>query len=788
MSPTTTRAAQPERLRVGECVVDIASREVHAPGARRPTRLTPKAMAVLRVLAEQPGQVVSREQLLAEVWPDTLPTNDVVTQAITQLRKALQYPGDEAGRAGGIETIAKTGYRLLAPVRWEAAAPVATTPPMGAAPAAATAVEANTVVELAIPAAVNAPAPFSAAVTPATRPYPRRRHWPLLIALALLAAALATGLWWWLQGGASATPGNDAGEERVVGAPRLPYRLITSGGGFDLTPTLSPDGSMVAFASLSTQRPGTSIRIQTTSNSPSRELVIPGPRESDRLPAWSPDGRQLAFARQGEDGSCRIMVAATNGAAGEHEVARCDHTELLSFSWVPGRNALLFGTMTGANAGASIRELDLDTGTWRALNYGASARDFDYAPKYSPDGRWIGFVRNPQLGGVWIMPASGGAATALTHESAEIRGWDWLPDSSGLVFGRRVDAQSRLYRLDLKSQRLHDLGLSDAESPTVSQDNGQLAFVQRRPQFALYRMQRNSAHGGYSRERLFPSNGRDAQPMVSPDGRQLAFTSDRSGEYALWWADLSRPDSLHPIAGLVPETRQPVDWAPDAGSLLAIGRDAQGQALLYEVTPAESRVNVLPVPAPRLLQGLHVGDPTRILVLSAEPRGDATLILYDRSQQPWRELARLEDVSQARYAPDTGQVFFTRFSASGLWHIDAGLTAASLVRVDGEAPSRWRYRSWALAGADRAYYLSSSNECSSLGSWLGAQEAADTCLAAAQFSTVNGFSIDVHDGALYVAIAATDGAGIGFMALPKAPAPTFGVISKLLYSLRNPPS
>ncbi len=103
-----------DRLRIGDCTITLSSREVVVEGARRPRRLTPKALGVLKVLMRVPGAVVTRDELFAEVWPDTLPTNDVLTQAITQLRKAFSRD-DDAGTAY-IETIAKTGYRLLQPV------------------------------------------------------------------------------------------------------------------------------------------------------------------------------------------------------------------------------------------------------------------------------------------------------------------------------------------------------------------------------------------------------------------------------------------------------------------------------------------------------------------------------------------------------------------------------------------------------------------------------------------------------------------------------------------------
>ena len=43
------------------------------------------------------------------------------------------------------------------------------------------------------------------------------------------------------------------------------------------------------------------------------------------------------------------------------------------------------------------------------------------------------------------------------------------------------------------------------------------------------------------------ASGRDNQPVIAPDGRQLVFSSDRSGSYALWWGDVTRPQSLRLI-------------------------------------------------------------------------------------------------------------------------------------------------------------------------------------------------------------------------------------------------
>ena len=104
-------SGQPGVFRLGEWVVDTAAREIRRGDAVE--RLEPKVMRVLEFLAARGGRVVSRYDLESNVWAGMIVTDDAVTNTVIKLRRAL---GDKARDPRYIETIAKTGYRLLAPV------------------------------------------------------------------------------------------------------------------------------------------------------------------------------------------------------------------------------------------------------------------------------------------------------------------------------------------------------------------------------------------------------------------------------------------------------------------------------------------------------------------------------------------------------------------------------------------------------------------------------------------------------------------------------------------------
>lgn len=752
---------------MGECHVDIPLREVHAPGARRPSRITPKAMGVMLALVEQQGRVVTREALLAEVWPDTLPTNDVVTQAVTSLRKAF---GEERGDPRYIETIAKTGYRLLAPVEWIGAMQA----PVDASPAA----EAPSV-SSPMPAATGTPEPGTPVSSPSATPVSplrRRLAWigAAIGALALVALAIALLL---TRGApAPAAPARTANNHLVNALPAAEppdYRLITSAPGFEGAPSLSPDAAMVAYVALPTGQRGTAVMVQNTAPSPPRQLTQPPAGADDIAPAWSPDGREVAFlrVRLGED--CTVMVVPANGGAGRR-VGRCDPDNRPSFDWTHDGRGLIFGNRGTFGDNRGLRILDLASGDWRTVDYEAHPRDIDALPRYSPDGRWVVFVRNSPLGDFWRIPAGGGHATRLTDLRTDIGEWDFTPDGRSLVFSRWRESESRLYRLDLDTGLVQDLGISDGDQPAIAARTPALAFSQQRNYFGLYRF---DLTGTTPPERLFPSSGRDRLPAIAPDGRQLAFASDRSGQFGLWWADLERPDSLRLIEGVLPETRYLPEWSPDAERLLVVGTAPRGGSPgLYEVIPASGRVARLPLPAGEPVQALYVpGTGRRVYVVAGMGDGRLELALYDRAATPWRRLATIDDVSLAHVDAVRDRVLFTRPGRAGLWQADLALSSASVRALPGDQPAALRFRQWTTSPDGSIVLIQRTPGC---GARMTVMRSGDTandadeisrCLDTDRIAASSGLSLSPDGRHAFVSISESIGGDIGFMMLPSTP-------------------
>jgi DNA-binding winged helix-turn-helix (wHTH) protein len=102
----------PGKIRFGVYELDRDAMELRKHGV--PLRLQEQPFRVLAMLAERPGEVISREQLQAKIWGNTFVDFDLsLNKAVNRVREALN---DNAGTPQYIETVPRRGYRFIAPV------------------------------------------------------------------------------------------------------------------------------------------------------------------------------------------------------------------------------------------------------------------------------------------------------------------------------------------------------------------------------------------------------------------------------------------------------------------------------------------------------------------------------------------------------------------------------------------------------------------------------------------------------------------------------------------------
>ena len=209
-------------------------------------------------------------------------------------------------------------------------------------------------------------------------------------------------------------------------------RRLTHDGGFD--PTYSPDGRRIAYRLLLEKDDG-EIWVMDSDGGDRRDLVN-DPDFSDWGPAWSPDGRQIAFDSN-RTGPLAIWVMAADGG-GQHIVTP-GHGEYPS--WSPDGKRIAY-----AGGGYyDIRVADADGANDRALT---STPAYDMGPAWSPDGEWIAYHTQvdayPSLGEpgmgpemeIQLVRPDGTGDHRITDDQVEDSFPAWSPDGRLLMWAR----------------------------------------------------------------------------------------------------------------------------------------------------------------------------------------------------------------------------------------------------------------------------------------------------------------------------------------------------------------
>lgn len=563
-----------QRLRIGRFEVDPGALTVQ--GAEGPIRLKPKAMAVLVALARHPGVTLTRDELLDQAWGSTHVTPGVVAHAITALRRAF---GDPLDAPQYVETIPRIGYRLVAPVEWLPDAAPAGGDTAGDAVAAPV---SGVTDPICAPAPLSPdgdqPGPRPAAAAPSAARGRRRRWLILAVALALAGMAALAAAWFGLRepGGIAAVSGP------LVAADQ---RRITFETGIESDPRLNAAGDWLVYVGQPSPDAPTELALQSAHGTTHRALLT-GERVS--RPAWSADGRRVAYAVVDGD-RCALRIVGIDDGARER-VLDCPPGSQLYFDWHPADpTRMVFAQLSQGQLGGSRLASVVHDGTWRVrrIDYRHADNDADVDPRFSPDGSHVAFRRggNP-TSDIYLLRLADGAVTRLTKLRARINGMDWLPDGAGIVFSSDHAGHPELYAVDVATAGVQALGIRDAVNPDVARQAWAMTYQLEDWRTALGELTVRGAQAGRQLP-LAESSGRDGAGALSPDDRNVAFASNRDGAQQLWLLDRTtarlRRMSEHPDV-----TVDTPHWSPDGTRVLYTTR-GRGQHQLWELDVAEGR-------------------------------------------------------------------------------------------------------------------------------------------------------------------------------------------------------
>jgi Tol biopolymer transport system component len=383
---------------------------------------------------------------------------------------------------------------------------------------------------------------------------PRRRLVSIAMAVGLgvLALGIATYLLFFREGGAE-----EAWE----------IKPLTSFRGAELSPTLSPDGSLVAYEKSGPG--GMDIYVMALAGGDPLKLTQSPP--DNRQPCWSPNGDLIAFAS--EQGADRTICVIPPLGGPVREIVRVSKSSgwlaLGAMPWSPDGKQLLF------RRDRAIWKVDVRTREETRLTEpdvsGGEAT-------WSRNGERIAFTRwRDGRPGLWLLPATGGEPQPLLVDDYDNYSPAWSTDSRRIVFVRsgHGSLSRNLWEIDVDSGRLRQLTVGPTEnmSPTVARD-GRIAFSQGAEESDVYICRVAEAS---HRQVTFHTGGSYAA-RFSPDGKSLAYATGRSGSFEIWLLDLATGSPRQLTFDRLGWGY--FDWSPD-GRQIVIASDRDGDPRLW---------------------------------------------------------------------------------------------------------------------------------------------------------------------------------------------------------------
>lgn len=502
---------------------------------------------------ENAGRVIKKDDLLDELWKDVFIEEGTMARTIQRLRKKLEASGGNGTKI--IETLPKRGYRFLpAVVKTDAND--------------ALIVEEQTRMRVRIEETTESEFEtddlgFEEDVEPTIKPKqlnpkPQISNFKFLSIIFGIAAIAAIAFI--VYQNFFRKP-----ETNTVLASRVkPFSGAT---GRENTPAFSLDGKQIAFAWDGGD--GGDLDIYIRLIGAVEPVRLTDSDFTEQYPTFSPDGLNIAFVRDYGTRGEVVLIPALGGA--ERKIAKL-FSGFASISFAPdGQNIAVIDTENSTEGGQyAVYLINLQNGERRRLTAPAEFVG-ETTPRFSPDGKSVAFVRvaGDKNQDLFVVPISGGEPRQITFDKTVIHSVSWNADGQEIFFvSYRGGVQPSIWRVpvsgDEEPQMISTSG-RDITNLAASPDGKTLAFVENNKNTDIWRVSANQK----TPEKFAASIYSEHDPNFSPDGSRVVFASNRTGKYEIWMADADGKN-LRPLTDLSAYANVP-RFSPDGANVAYSG-------------------------------------------------------------------------------------------------------------------------------------------------------------------------------------------------------------------------
>ncbi|HEY7863966.1 MAG TPA: protein kinase, partial [Thermoanaerobaculia bacterium] len=350
-------------------------------------------------------------------------------------------------------------------------------------------------------------------------------------------------------------------------SPTLSASPLTTLPGIERSPSFSPDADRVAFAWTAPQNDNSDVYVQQIGQGEPLRLTT-DPLD-DYNPAWSPDGRWIAFLRGKPPSPSglrdrELWITPPLGGA-ERKLADVRGQDFFPagayLSWAPDSRSLVVVDSPGEGQPDSLYVVSLESGQKTRLTRPEPPIFADSSPAVAPDGRSLVFLRRTSWGSGELQRLSLGDGFAAVGEPRRLTSADqradfpaWLPDGKEIVYAARFNLWRLSVSGDTAPRRIPYVG-EDGLMPAISRPPAgaasRLAYVRSLDDWNFWRIETSGPGAPASSPPVLAISSTKAEyhPEISPDGRKVAFSSTRSGDAEIWVSDLDGSNAL-PLTSL----------------------------------------------------------------------------------------------------------------------------------------------------------------------------------------------------------------------------------------------